>query len=69
MFGVKTGYLVPGRLVICCKTSAESASCGTHFGDTKLVASMTFSPACPSLFMSSTFTRVGICKKTYISLF
>ena len=69
ILGVRTGYLTPGSFVICCRTSVESASCGTHFGDTKLVASMTLRPACPNLSMSSTFTLVGICSMSRTAQF
>lgn len=34
--GTKTGYEIPGFLIISFNTSALSAICGTHFGDTKL---------------------------------
>ena len=34
-------------------------TCGTHLGDTKLVTSITGSPASDSLLMNSTFTDVG----------
>ena len=36
-----------------------SPTCGTHFGDTKLVTSITGSPASESLFMNSTLVSVG----------
>ncbi len=40
-------------------TWAVSAICGTHFGDTKLVASTAGSPASVRRSMSSTLTSVG----------
>jgi hypothetical protein len=36
-----------------------SFTCGTHFGDTKLVASTTGNPEVASLLISSIFTGVG----------
>jgi hypothetical protein len=37
-------------------------TCGTHFGETKLVASTTGNPEETSIFINSTFTVVGtIC--------
>jgi hypothetical protein len=41
-------------------TSAPSAICGTHFGDTKLVTSMLRKPASVSRSTSSTLTSTGI---------
>src|SRR5688572_26491172 len=41
------------------KTSAASASCGTHFGLTKLVASMLSRPVAVSRSISSIFAAVG----------
>lgn len=52
---------MPEYFGICCRTSAESASCGTHLGETKLVASITRRPAFASLSMSSILTLVRIC--------
>src|SRR5688572_21873161 len=40
-------------------TSVWSAICGTHFGDTKAVASTAGSPALARRSMSSSFTAVG----------
>src|SRR5262245_2649242 len=40
-------------------TSAASAICGTHFGDTKLVASIDGTPASASASISATLTSVG----------
>ena len=40
-------------------TSAASAICGTHFGDTKLVASIAGRPASVNRSMSPTLTAVG----------
>src|SRR6186713_2614110 len=43
-------------------TSAASAICGTHFGDTKLVTSISRRPACCSRCTSSILTAAGtIC--------
>ena len=42
-------------------TSAASASWGTHFFETKLVDSMTGSPASASWSISDTLTSVGTC--------
>jgi hypothetical protein len=41
-------------------TSVQSASCGTHLGETKLVASITDNPLAESLLMNSTFVAVGM---------
>jgi hypothetical protein len=41
-------------------TSALSAICGTHFGDTNAVASTTGRPAAESRSISSTLTAVAI---------
>ena len=40
ILGVSTGKATPAGRLISRITSAASASCGTHLGDTKLVASM-----------------------------
>ena len=37
----------------------KNFTCGTHFGETKLVASTTDNPEVANLFMSSIFTGVG----------
>lgn len=42
-------------------------TCGTHFGDTKLVASTTGSPLETSNLISSTFTSVGIIVFSFCS--
>jgi hypothetical protein len=40
-------------------TCAASPICGTHLGETKLVASITGNPAALSLSISSIFTAAG----------
>ena len=39
--------------------SYRQQTCGTHFGETKLVASTTGNPEETSIFINSTFTAVG----------
>ena len=46
------------RLIVR-STSAWSAICGTHFGETNAVASTAGSPASASRSISSTLTAVG----------
>ena len=58
MLGASTGYRTPGRCAMRASTSAASASCGTHLGDTKLVLSITGSPAAVSWSISCTLTSV-----------
>src|SRR5262245_499057 len=48
-------------------TSAWSAICGTHFGDTKAVASTACSPASASRSISSTLTAVGTSPFSFCS--
>ena len=50
-------------------TSAASASCGTHFGDTKLVACIAGKPAVLRRSISSTLTEVGTyaTQETFVS--
>ncbi len=57
--GVSVEYLTKGWRFIEFMTSIESASCGTHFGDTKLVTSMRVRPVADSLSMNSTFLAVS----------
>lgn len=54
IFGVKTGYRTPALFLKLFITSAASASWGTHFGETKLVASMVRSPASAKVSMRAT---------------
>ena len=44
-----------------CQTELKNLTCGTHFGETKEVASMYFSPDFASLEINSNFTSVGTC--------
>ena len=46
-------------------TSAASASCGIHFGDTKLVISMSRMPAATSASMKRIFSAVGTCRASF----
>lgn len=43
----------------------EVVTCGTHFGETKLVLSITLKPVSDNLFMKSIFVSVGMifCKQ------
>jgi len=45
----------------------KQCTCGTHFGDTKLVASTTDNPEAASLRISSTFTGVGTMSFSFCS--
>src|SRR5208282_5909287 len=58
-FGVSTGYRTPGLRRIAAMTCALSAICGTHLGETKLVASIAGRPASLSRSMRPTLTGVG----------
>ena len=58
--GVRTVYRVPGRRAMAASTSLFSASCGTHFGLTKLVTSTTGRPAAASMLARSILTSVLI---------
>jgi hypothetical protein len=51
---------MPGLRAMRPMTSAPSAICGTHFGETKLVTSMLGKPAAVRRSTSSTFTAAGI---------
>ena len=48
-------------------TSAASAICGTHFGDTNDVASIAGTPASASVSISATFTSVGTIAFSFCS--
>ena len=48
------------RRHISARGSTHARTCGTHFGLTKLPASMTVEPAWPSRFMSPTLTSGGM---------
>ncbi len=58
--GTSTGYDTPGLRRIRAITSPASANCGTQFGLTKLVVSMTDSPASLSRSMNATLASVSI---------
>ena len=60
MFGTSTGYATPGLRRMRAITSALSAICGTHFGDTNAVASTAGRPASDRRSISSTLIAVGI---------
>jgi hypothetical protein len=51
MLGTSTGYSTPGSFGMSRYTSAVSAICGTHFGETNAPASMTRRPASESAVM------------------
>ncbi|MCY1540165.1 hypothetical protein D9M68_757870 [compost metagenome] len=59
MFGVSTEYSVPGRRWMRDITSAPSAICGTHLGETNEAASILTKPASVSWLTSATLTSVG----------
>jgi hypothetical protein len=61
MLGVSAEYKAPDRRAILLKTSALSAICGTHLGDTNDAASMLVKPAAAKRLINSTFTKVGTC--------
>jgi uncharacterized membrane protein (UPF0136 family) len=67
MFGVSTEYSVPGRRVMPAITSAPSAICGTHFGETNDAASMLTKPASVSRLISATLTSVGTIAFSFCS--
>ena len=58
MFGVSTEIRLPAGREMRAMTSAASAICGTHFGDTKDVASSWRTPAASRRSHRSTFTSV-----------
>ena len=58
-FGTSTGYATPWRRWMPVKTSAASASCGIHFGLTKLVASMLDRPVAVSRSISAILSAVA----------
>ena len=57
--GVSTGYRTPGFRRMRAMTSAASAICGTHFRETKAVASIAGNPAAVSASISATLASVG----------
>ena len=59
MLGVSTGYRVPGLRWMRLITSAASAICGTHLGETNAVASIAGKPASARASISATFASVG----------
>ncbi|OIQ83914.1 hypothetical protein GALL_342880 [mine drainage metagenome] len=59
MFGTSAEYTVPGWRLMRAMTSAPSAICGTHLGETKAAASTLGRPAAESRSISSTFTSGG----------
>ena len=61
MLGTSTGYLTPFFREMLEHSSAASASCGTHFGLTKLVTSTCCSPAATRPSTSSIFVAVDTC--------
>ena len=61
MLGTSTGYLTPLCFLIFLYTSAASASCGTHFGLTKLVTSTCLSPAATRPSINCTLVATSTC--------
>src|SRR3990172_1004598 len=59
MFGVNTGYTTPGLRRSPASTSALSAICGIHFGDTNAVASIAGKPAAARRSINSILIAVG----------
>src|SRR5690349_3325778 len=59
MLGTSTGKLTSSRFGSAASTAAVSAICGTHFGETKLPASIDLRPAASSFSMSATLVAVG----------
>ena len=55
----------PGLRAIRRDTSPPSASCGIHFGFTKLVISMARSPVSESASMSCTLSSVGTMRDSF----
>ena len=56
---------MPGLRVMPRATSAASASCGIHFGDTKLVISMARRPVAESASMKRILSAVGIMRASF----
>ncbi|MNT57768.1 hypothetical protein D3C72_1951670 [compost metagenome] len=59
MLGVSTEYCTSARRCTPAITSALSPICGTHLGDTKLVTSISLSPASCRRCTSSILTEAG----------
>src|SRR4051812_45734061 len=66
-FGTSAEYARPGLRTIRRDTSPPSASCGIHFGFTKLVISMARSPVSESASMSFTLSSVGTMRDSFCS--
>ena len=58
-FGTSALIRTPATRCTPRETSAASASCGIHFGDTKLVISMSRIPAATSASMNFSLSAVG----------
>ena len=67
MFGTSTLRRRPGPGRMPAITAALSAICGTHFGLTKLVTSISRSPAACSRWMSSTLSAVDTVAGSFCS--
>ena len=63
--GTSAEYTSPGLRTIRRDTSPPSASCGIHFGLTKLVISMARSPVSDSASMSFTLSSVGTMRDSF----
>ncbi len=63
--GTSAEYTSPGLRTIRRDTSPPSASCGIHFGLTKLVISMARSPVSESASMSFTLSSVGTMRDSF----
>ena len=65
--GTSARYWTPGRTGSRSTSSAESASAGIHFGETKLVASMRVRPASTSAASSASLPSVGTTRDSFWS--
>ena len=65
LLGTSALIRTPGTRWTPRATSAESASCGIHLGDTKLVISMLRIPAATSASMKRIFSAVGTWRASF----
>lgn len=64
-FGHRALKVTPGSVAIVLASSSASASCGTHFGETKLVISIRRRPAATSAAMSRRLPSIGIIAASF----
>ena len=57
--------VTPSGGFTCSATSSASASCGIHFGETKLVISMRRRPACTRASMRRSLPRSGTVARSF----